>query len=232
MVEPNQNGTAADFEFTRNAGSTTSKGEKLEEVCGVKKCAEELSGEGKLRAMLLADWFVRRGVIDELDAVYATHKLRTQQTVTPTATVAGLLVTQLDPNFTELNPESTSPSECSTLQAIEAARAAGMDTILIAGHSGTLYDIMGTGVSGTGVEGGCMINDYEESIGLGLNTGNTVDGTGDPDRFPKSTKAGKEGKVANFGDIWKVVINHNGDTRFGYRTNLQPQRLSTFDIAR
>jgi hypothetical protein len=40
----------------------------------------------------------------------------------------------------ELSPESSTGSECATLQAIDMSRAAGHDTILIAGHSGTLSD--------------------------------------------------------------------------------------------
>lgn len=206
--------------FTETGEATPSKGDALNEVCGASKCAEQLSKLGSERAMLLADWFARRGVTDKLDQVFATHKIRTQQTVLPTATIADLTVTQLNPTFSELNPESTSPSECATLQAIEESRAAGHDTILIAGHSGTLYDIMGTGVSD------CFIGD-NEITGLGLDTGNTVEGTGNPDRFPKND----DGKVRDFGDIWKVVITRKGEVRFVSRVNLQPSRLTVQNSA-
>lgn len=192
-------------------------------ICGVSKCAEELSEQGIQRAMLLADWFGNRHITHRLDAVYATHKTRTQQTVMPTATAAGLDVTILNPEFSELNDESTTPSECSTLQAIESARSEGLDTILIAGHSGTLYDIMGDGVKG------CFDASGNALTGLGLDTGNTVKETGNLDRFPKDGK----GKVRDFGDIWKVTIKQNDSVRFGFRVNLQqPARLTVDNFAR
>jgi len=62
------------------------KGSLRNDVCGEKKCAEVLSKKGELRATLLAQWFHDTGIADKVDAVYATHKLRTQQTVTPLAT--------------------------------------------------------------------------------------------------------------------------------------------------
>jgi len=187
-------------------GNDNEKGTRLDEVCGEGKCAEELSDLGEARAQLLADWFYNRDITNKLDAVYATHKMRTQQTVIPTAVAADLDVIQLPATLegetaTELNPESTTPSECAMLEAIAAAQEAGMDTILLSGHSGTLYDIMGYG------------NDFCNGLGLD---------TSDDDRFPKDEK----GKVRDYGDIWKVVINPNGIARFAYRKNLQPTKLS------
>ena len=215
--EYNEDGEV-DFPFIDN--ETEDSGVKLDEICGDGKCAEELSKQGELRAMLLADWFAGRRITDRLGAVYATHKLRTQQTVMPTATAAGLDVTILNPTFSELNPASTTPSECATLEAIVAERASGENnTILIAGHSGTLYDIMGSGVKD------CL---GMELTGLGLDTGNTVAGTGDADFFPKD----EAGKVRDFGDIWKIVIKRNGDIQLRYRLNLQqPQYLQTANKA-
>ena len=192
---------------------TDDSGERLDEVCGDGKCAEELSKQGELRALLLADWFGKKGITEKLGAVYATHKLRTQQTVMPTATAAGLEVTILNPTFSELSPASTTPSECATLEAIVAERASGANnTILIAGHSGTLYDIMGDNVSD------CLELD---KAGLGLNTD-------DADAFPKD----EDGKVRDFGDVWKVVINRKGDVSLRNRLNLQqPQFLVTANKA-
>ena len=203
-----------------------SEGSRLDEVCGDVKCAEELSKKGDMRAMLLADWFAARKITDRLDAVYATHKTRTQQTVTPTAMVAGLEVINVLEGGTELNPQSTTPSECATLQAIEASRMAGHDTIVIAGHSGTLYDIMGTGVGS--VDKPCMLKSGVITTGLGLDTGNTVAGTGNLKRFPKSSS----GKVANFGDVWKVVVGRNGSARFFYRQLLSFKKLSVAEYVR
>lgn len=189
-------------------------GKRLDQVCGPTKCGEQLSDKGSLRAMLLAEWFTRRGVTQRLDAVYATHKIRTQQTVLPTAIVAQLDVTQIpalteDGSVaTELNPESTTPSECPTIQAIFDAQNDGLDTILVAGHSGTLYDIMGDGNENC-------------PVGLGLDTS-------DENRFPIDAN----GKVRDFGDVWKVVLRRNGTARFVFRVNLQPSKLSTSNMAR
>jgi len=184
-----------------NDSEGPSVGKTRVDVCGSEKCAEELSDRGVQRAKLLADWFARRGVVDTLDAVYSSHKLRTLQTVEPTATAAGLTVNQLPANRSELSPEGTEPSECPTIAAILDTPPG--DTILVAGHSGTLYDIMGDG------------NAFCEGLGL------LTDGDPSSDRFPK---AGSKGKVADFGDIWKVVIR-NGNVKFKYRVNLDNDRL-------
>lgn len=186
-------------------------GNLFDEVCGENKCAEELSDLGLERAELLADWLKRYGIASKLDAIYATHKKRTQQTLEPTAISTGLTVEQL-PKFwngvvaTELNPEKTTPSECATLKAIANAHAAGFDTILVAGHSGTLYDIMGDG--------------NENCDGLGLDIT-------DNDRFPKDN----ENKVRDYGDIWKIVISPYNVAYFVYRINLQPKKLSLVNYA-
>ena len=180
-------------------GASGSKGDKLDEICGESKCAEVLNPLGELRAELLADFLGRWGVTRRLDAVYSSHKARTRQTVEITATAAGLEVVQLPVGGTELEPEGTGPSECPTVEAILSANPG--DTLLVAGHSGTLYDIMGTGVKD------CSAN------GLGLNTDND-------NRFPKD----EDGKVRDYGDLWKVVIR-NGNARFVYRMNLQPKYL-------
>jgi len=186
--------------------SEKSKGKNRDDVCGTSKCAEELNALGLARADLLADWLERRRVTHRLDAVYSSHKYRTFQTVDPSAVKAGLVVEQLPADGTELEPESTSPSECPTLQAILEANPG--DTLLVAGHSGTLYDIMGTGVKDcTDPRTG------EASTGLGLDTANDR-------RFPKDD----DDKVRDFGDLWKVVIR-NGQARFVYRVNLQPKYL-------
>ena len=177
------------------------KGNQFDEACGEKtsstKCAEVLNPLGELRAELLADFLKRWGVTRRLDAVYSSHKERTRQTVAPTAELAGLTVVQLPAGKTELEPEGTTASECPTIDAINAASAG--DTLLVAGHSGTLYDIMGAG--------------NDDCVGLGLDTSND-------NRFPKD----EDGKVRDFGDLWKVVIR-NGQARFVYRVNLQPKYL-------
>ena len=199
-----------DGTVTPSAEEGASVGDNLDEVCGTKKCAEELSDLGLLRADLLVEYFDRKGVIDELDAVYSSHKYRTRQTVEPTAAAAGLTVVQLPEGGTELQPEGTTASECPTLEAIRAA--APGSTLLVAGHSGTLYDIMGAG------------NEDCPDLGLGLDIG-------DDEAFPKSTKAGKEGDVRDFGDVWQVVIK-DGEAKLRERVNLQPVRLRVVSKAR
>ena len=175
-----------------------SKAKNRDDVCGEKKCAEELNAFGLERAELLATWFKRRGITRRLDKVISSHKRRTFQTVDPTAVEAGLTVMQFPVGGTELEPESTTPSECPTIAAI--LDSAPGDTVLVAGHSGTLYDIMGDG--------------NDDCDGLGLDTSNDR-------RFPKD----EDGKVRDFGDIWKVLVYPNGEARFAYRVNLQPKRL-------
>ncbi|MBX2825162.1 MAG: histidine phosphatase family protein [Gammaproteobacteria bacterium] len=184
-------------------------GTPQDEVCFVTKCAEILSDEGELRAALLASWLQQRGIIRKLDAVYASHKIRTQQTVEPTAILADLDVQPIPANATELNPESTKSTVCPTIAALRAAQSNGLDTVMVAGHSGTLYKIMGNG------------RDECEGAGLGLDIDNDS-------RFPKDD----EGKVRDFGDLWKIVLLPNGEAKFKYRKNLQPMSLTQLNQAR
>ncbi len=182
-------------------GSESNRGSNRDDVCGSSKCAEELNALGKLRAQLLADWFDRRGITDDVTHVYASHKVRTRQTVEEIAARAGLIgndfdlisdgVQQLPADGTELNPQSTSPSEQPTIDAIFGLQAG--DVAVIAGHSGTLYDIM-------------------EGIGID---------TSDPANFPRD----EDGKVRDFGDLWKVVVK-NGEAKFKWRKNFQPTKLT------
>ena len=189
---------------TANGGSPVSKARSRDDVCGEEKCAEELNAFGLERAELLADWFKRRGITSRLDKVVSSHKRRTFQTVAPTADDAGLTVMQFPVGGTELAPEGTSKSECPTIEAI--LDSAPGDTVLVAGHSGTLYDIMGDG--------------NDDCDGLGLDTSNDH-------RFPKD----EDGKVRDFGDVWKVVVYPNGKARLAYRVNLQPKALFVNDFA-
>ena len=195
---------------TLEAEGADSKGDVRDDVCGTSKCAEELNPLGLARAELLADWFGRHGVTQRLDKVVSSHKRRTFQTVDPTAVEAGLTVVQVPAGGTELEPESTTPSECPTIAEILAS--APGDTVLVAGHSGTLYDIMGAG--------------NDDCAGLGLDVS-------DAERFPRDAK----GKVRDFGDVWKVLVYVDAEgglvgSRFGYRVNLQPKGLFVADFAR
>lgn len=199
-------GTAAD-NYATEPDAGVFLGKNFDEYCGNEKCGEELNAFGLVRAELLADWFARLGVVNKLDAVYSSHKLRTYQTVAPTAEAAGLEVMQLPADGTELSPEGTTASECPTINAILSA--APGSTLLVAGHSGTLYDIMGDGNS--------------DCAGLGLLTDNDASS----DQFPKDSK----GKVANYGDIWKVTVS-GGVAKLDWRVNLDTVALRVVDYAR
>ena len=142
---------------------------------------------------MLADWFDGLEITNEIDAVYSSHKVRTYQTVEEIAARAGVTVAQLPSDGEELEPEGTGSSECPTVDA-SLATSAG-DTIVVAGHSGTLYDIMGAG--------------NDDCAGLGLDTADDL-------RFPKD----EDGKVRDFGDVWKVTVE-NGQATFAWRKNLQ-----------
>ena len=61
----------------------------------------------------------------------------------------------------------------------------------------------------------------DDCDGLGLDTSNDR-------RFPKD----EDGKVRDFGDVWKVVVYPNGQARLAYRVNLQPKALFVNNFAR
>lgn len=218
--------------FTRHAEKQTqlevieNEPGKFMEICGEDKCAEELNAAGMLRAKLLADWFHRWGITDRLTHAFASHKLRTLQTIKMIAADAGLsgdedknpndgvqefpIYVDLESNelvyATELNPESTTESEAPTIDALLNLPAGSV--ALVAGHSGTLYDIM----FGLGLKDAC--------------TKDTVDECNQK-RYPIDGSV----KVKNFGDIWKVVLVY-GKAVFIYRKNLQPSYLWTQEFTR
>ena len=220
--------------FTRHAEKKTTtevvvdvtSGRKtIEEVCGVKKCAEELNALGLMRAELMADWFERKRITSRLTHAFSSHKKRTLQTILPTVNRAieagAILAPDLDngidndPNASsdgvqeipfnmdsnDLNAESTSGSIQGLVDELQSLEPGSV--VLAAGHSGTLYKIMGDG-------------DPEKGItGLGIDTSSDID-------FPRNSK----GKVRDFGDIWKVVINtRSGKARLAWRKNLEFGRL-------
>ncbi|MGI9294304.1 MAG: histidine phosphatase family protein, partial [Pseudomonadales bacterium] len=194
--------------FTRHAEKKTELQDfedgTFMEICGESKCSEVLNAKGELRAELLADWFSRRDITERLTHAFSSHKQRTLQTIELIAAEAGLNddddlildgVQQLPHDGTELAPESTTPSEAPTIEALQ--NLPGGSVAVVAGHSGTLYDIM---------------------EGLGLDTADEED-------YPRNA----DGKVRDFGDIWKVVLKDNGEARLKYRKNLQPVRLRVVD---
>ena len=211
--------------FTRHAEKMTQLAEQADgsfvEVCGEVNCAEVLNAEGELRAELLAEGFAETGLTDRLTHAFSSHKIRTRQTIERIAAEAGLTgdvdknqgdgiqefpVFNADGEFaTELDPEGTSASEAPTIEALLSLPAGSV--ALVAGHSGTLYDIM----AGLGLPDVCGADTLE---------------TCDQDRYP----AKDDGKVRNFGDVWKITIE-NGSPTFVYRVNLQPLELQVNELA-
>lgn len=211
--------------FTRHAEKETELAENddgtFSEVCGEDKCSEILNAKGELRAELLADAFRNISITSRLTHAFSSHKTRTRQTIEQIVAEAGL--TGDDDKFpndgiqeypvlasdgelaTELNPEGTSASEDPTVAALLNLPAGS--TALVAGHSGTLYDIM----AGLGLTDVCL----EDTAA-----------TCNEDRYPIND----DFKVANFGDIWKINIV-DGVPTFIYRINIQPLQLELNDIA-
>lgn len=219
---------SADVEiyFTRHAEKMTQLAEQedgsLIEVCGEDKCAEVLNEKGELRAELLKDLFEDAGITDRLTHAFSSHKIRTRQTIELITADAGLTgdidknagdgiqefpVTNPDgtADATELDPESTSPSEAPVIEALLALPSGSV--ALVAGHSGTIYDIM----AGIGLTDVCLKDTVE---------------TCSEDRYPIDDSV----KVANFGDIWKVVLQ-DGVAEFVFRANFQPSELDLEELA-
>ena len=219
---------SADVEiyFTRHAEKMTLLAEQedgsLLEVCGEDKCAEVLNAKGELRAELLKDLFQDAGITDRLTHAFSSHKIRTRQTIEMITADAGL-TGDIDKNpddgiqefpitnpegtadATELDPESTSPSEAPVIEALLALPSGSV--ALVAGHSGTIYDIM----AGIGLTDVCL----EETVE-----------TCSEARYPIDDSV----KVANFGDIWKVVLQ-DGVAEFVFRANFQPSELDLEELA-
>ena len=217
---------AVEIFFTRHAEKMTELAEGADgtfiEVCGEKKCSEVLNPEGQLRAELLAEQFRDAGITDRLTHAFSSHKTRTRQTIELIATDAGLSgdidknpddgIQELpvmnkdgSANATELDPESTSGSEQPTIDALLALPEGS--TALVAGHSGTLYDIM----AGLGLDDVCLSDTVE---------------TCNQDRYPINDSV----KVKHYGDIWKISLA-NGSAQFVYRANLQPAELGLNELA-
>lgn len=221
-----QSDSDVEIYFTRHAEKMTQLAEQADgsyiEVCGESKCAEVLNAKGELRAELLATLFNEAGITERLTNAFSSHKIRTRQTIEQITADAGLSgdvdknpddgiqefpITNDDgtADATELDPESTSPSEAPVIEALLSLPAGSV--ALVAGHSGTLYDIM----AGIGLSDVCL----EETVDIC-----------NQDRYPID----EDVKVKNFGDIWKVTLA-DGVASFAYRINLQPVDLAVEELA-
>ena len=221
-------GTDTDVEiyFTRHAEKETLLAQRsdgsLIKVCGEKNCAEILNAKGELRAELLRDLFRDAGITERLTHAFSSHKTRTRQTIELITADAGLTgdvdknpddgiqefpVMNADgtQNATELDPEGTSASEAPVIEALLSLESGSV--ALVAGHSGTLYDIM----SGIGLNDVCLADTATSC---------------NQDRYPINDDA----KVRDFGDIWKVTLE-DGVANFVFRANFQPAELQLDNIA-
>lgn len=217
--------------FTRHAEKKTQLKEsepdsgKFTEVCGKDKCAEVLNPEGKLRAELLVKWFESEGITKSLTHAFSSHKIRTRQTIEQITKAAGL-TGDVDKNAndgiqefptynddaktvfaTELAPASTKGSKKPTIKALMALKAGSV--ALVAGHSGTLYDIM----HGIGLTDACTKKNIKAQ-------------KCNADRYPFNKKM----KVKNFGEIWKVTLK-DGKATFNYRKKLDMVKLESVETA-
>ena len=186
VVDDDYSSRAAEKPSNIGGKNEAHTGENLNEVCGQKKCALELSRQGLTRARLLADWMKANGIVKKLTNVYSSHKRRTYQTVAPTAKLAGLKVQQLPKGAEELDPESNAPSVCPTIKSIRDLPLGS--TALVAAHTSTIYRIMDTGMK-------------RECKGLGLDTSN-------PTYFPKTRS--KDLPRPEYSNVWEVSFDKDG----------------------
>ena len=183
------------------------------------RCEEALNPLGLKRAELLADWFEQRGIARNITHLFSSDKQRTRQTLEPLAAIVwdyyrlpdydGVYdgIEQLP--FAGNKANETTGNSGSVEPTIAALKALPLGSVaVVAVHSGTLYRILG-GEDTNSVDG------MGKVAGLGINT------TRDPFSFPKND----EGKIKDFGDIWKIVIRRNRNASFRWRKSLQFKSL-------
>ena len=225
--------------MTRHAEKQNELDDKENSFCkkDLSRCAEELSALGELRAEFLAVWLEEQGILGELTDVISSDKQRTRQTIEPTAarmielgnkdllsndsadTIAdGVVQVPANKANTEGNEiKGNSGSVDPTVEAILSLEPGSV--ALVAAHSGTIYRIMGGQDTDGNPETG---KDGDTSVGLGIDT-TAGDNFAKVTMFPKKKS---NGKVPTFGDLWKIVINHNtGEAVVEWRKNLQPMKL-------
>jgi len=171
---------------------------------------EALNPVGELRAELLADWFAREGITDELTHILATHKVRTRQTVQHIALQAGLpgggdanpddgiqQVPNIDPATGEFIDECTPGYESSkstrqpmvdAILEIHKKKGRRDNVILAAGHSPQLYWVM-------------------RELGLDTSDNTTFPKTcKGEDKDPPCDNIDKNERVDGFNNLWVVFL--------------------------
>ncbi len=183
-------------------------------------CVEALNPLGKVRASALADWFEAKGVTRTLTHVIASHKLRTRQTVTKIANLAGLggdldgngtldgLDVDQAPGDGVINVPPT-PAECDQdWTSSSSVRQPQIDFIktlplgsraVVCSHSPVLYPLM-------------------QAFGID---------TSDPDRFPKDSRS----RVSGFNNLWAVELKPaDGNSTLTYQGRLLSHVRLDFDL--
>src|SRR5262245_42543096 len=162
-------------------------------------CTDTLDTLGEQRAQLLVKWFRDQGLLPTLTHVFATHKIRTLQTVQPIAHAAGLDrdlngdgipdgadvdlrpgdgVQQL-PAFVEECQRGFEVAHEFYGLTVDALRALPSGSgVVVCGHSASIYPMM-------------------EAFGID---------TSNPVKFPKTAV----GRVRGFNNLWVVSIDASG----------------------
>ena len=152
-------------------------------------CLETLNSLGEKRAELLAAWFEAEGIVADVTHMIASHKIRTRQTLQPTADLVGMTgdVDQNPDDGIQQVPafvdecasgfESSKSSRDPMLEAINGLP--GGSAAIVCAHSPTLYPMMDS---------------------LGIDTSN-------PDDFPRRPN----GKVKGNNNLWIVAIDGDGN---------------------
>lgn len=169
--------------------------DRLIEEC----CTETLDTLGEQRAQLLVKWFQDQGLLSTLTDVFATHKIRTLQTVQPIAHAAGLDrdlngdgipdgadvdlragdgVQQI-PAFVEECERGFEIAHNFFGLTVDALRTLPLGSgVVVCGHSASIYPMM-------------------EAFGID---------TSNPAKFPKTAI----GRVRGFNNLWVVSLDANG----------------------
>jgi len=161
-------------------------------------CTEVLDTLGETRAQLLAKWFRDQGLLPTLTHVFATHKVRTLQTVQPIAHAAGLDKDRNgdgtpDGSDIDLSPGDGVQQIPATVQecergfeiahnfyglTVDALKRLPLGSgAVVCGHSASVYPIM-------------------QSFGID---------TSDARNFPRSAN----GRVRGFNNLWIVSVDGN-----------------------
>jgi phosphohistidine phosphatase SixA len=161
-------------------------------------CTEVLSPLGLERAELLAQWFADHDLLPSITHVLATHKVRTLQTVLPTAHAAGL---DMDINGDGVpDGEDVDKNPGDGVQQIPAFAAECEDGFEIA-HN--FYPLVVEHLLELPLGSGIVVAGHSASIypimeDLGIDTSDSL-------AFPKNAA----GRVNTYNNLWVVSMDEN-----------------------